>query len=412
MNIEIDSSKDHTVNTVPIIQAPLNTNIIVDTVASEPQDSDSENDFGYLVNKKKVAPPKAAADYDSDTGKSVKSHKSKKSEDSEYKPRTYAASEPTMVENVANSFLKSGVFDYQREHVMTEDDIRREKSYMLHQYESRNIQNRYSTLNLTMNNSLDEIRNELEYINNKRDMENNMINWKQGMYLVLNGMVELNQKYDPFDVDLTNWRKDIHFELMREGKYDDVLQELIMKWKGKMPITPELKLLGMIGMSLGSGVFAAKQAAAEKAKRKREEINIKEKVQEEFEKMKQEMQKEMRKEMYQQQPVYTRFAHEDELRSSSIPEERSVSRINTFSPKMQGPSINVNDDAILELVKQDFMDSTIDDATEPIVHNGDNETIEGTIEETSTEKRKGAGRPKGSPNKKKNSPLVNIVSIE
>jgi hypothetical protein len=131
-----------------------------------------------------------------------------------------------------------------------------------------------------MDNSLEEIQNELQFILSKREMENNMTTWKRGFMLFVDSIVALNSAYDPFQfkVDLSDWARDTHFDVFEQGKYDEVLEELILKWRGKVPMSPEMKLAFILGSSLVFGVMAKKKEAAMLAKRREEDRLMEERI--------------------------------------------------------------------------------------------------------------------------------------
>ncbi len=318
-NIEIDVGKDKIVATAaPYRISMSNVEVeepqkktssaqieIPERKRQEAVDSDG-SDYAFLANPKKLTAPKEIPvpeaedkdkdttddgahinrnhNSDSDSGRSrhsartwkshhsTHSHKSKRSERSEYRPRYSmpddvrpgGSSAPPLV----NSLFSSGLFS-RRTHAMTEDDIRREKSYLLQQYQTKNRDELYSPKRFTMDSSLEEIQNELQFIVSKREMENSMSTWKQSFLFCADMIVQLNTTYDPFNfkVDLNDWAADLNYDVTRAGKYDEVLEELIMKWRGKMPMSPEMKLLFMMGTSLVFGVVNKKKEAALLAKR-------------------------------------------------------------------------------------------------------------------------------------------------
>lgn len=63
---------------------------------------------------------------------------------------------------------------------------------------------------------------------------------------VCSGIEFLNGKFDPFDVKLDGWSESIYENL---DEYDDVFEELHEKYKEKVKMAPELKLVMMVGGS-------------------------------------------------------------------------------------------------------------------------------------------------------------------
>lgn len=146
---------------------------------------------------------------------------------------------------------------------MTDEEIRREKAFLLFQYESKNKDFRYSKAHLTMNSSLDDIKNEIELINSKRAMESNMSFWRRGMVLCSEGLVYLNNTFDPFSVEMSDWSKQMAYEVMEEKSYDELLEELVLKYKSTGISAPvEIRLALAVGASFGFGVMAKKRENA------------------------------------------------------------------------------------------------------------------------------------------------------
>lgn len=180
----------------------------------------------------------------------------------------------------ASSFINSSMFTTSKSHAaMTDEERTTQKAYLLQQFLFKNKNSAYSSKRLTMDNDIDEIKNEVEAITQKRSMENNMNMWKKSLLLVVDGAAALNSSYDPFDIDLGDWAMDMHTQVSHEGNYDDVLNELISKYSGKFPVSPEFKLLFMMGSSLAIGVAATKRNKAELKKRLNQEKLMEEKMQ-------------------------------------------------------------------------------------------------------------------------------------
>jgi hypothetical protein len=60
------------------------------------------------------------------------------------------------------------------------------------------------------------------------------------------GIEHLNKVYDPFDIQLDGWSESVYENI---GEYDEVFEELYHKYKNKVKIAPEIKLLGMFAGS-------------------------------------------------------------------------------------------------------------------------------------------------------------------
>merc|ERR1711935_913791 len=65
-----------------------------------------------------------------------------------------------------------------------------------------------------------------------------------------------NDKYDPFDFQLSGWSQHMNIEV---DSYEDVLEELYEKYKGKgNKMSPELKLMLLVGFSASAFHFSKK----------------------------------------------------------------------------------------------------------------------------------------------------------
>jgi hypothetical protein len=112
---------------------------------------------------------------------------------------------------------------------------------------------------MTMDNSLDEIRNEFTRIKSILDNESMVKFCKHGLVMGIKGIEMLNGAYDPIGVDLDGWSEAMSYS-MATTEYDEVLSELCEKYKGTGSMSPEVKLLLMIIMSGAMFSFSKKAA--------------------------------------------------------------------------------------------------------------------------------------------------------
>lgn len=123
------------------------------------------------------------------------------------------------------------------------DDIRRKKCEYLYKLEKLSAKRK--VIDMTMNNTLDEIRNEYERVCNEMKNERTVAFLKRMMLLGVQGFEMLNNKFDPLGVDLDGWSESMGYSLENQ-EYDEVLSELYEKYKGTGQMSPELKLIFMI----------------------------------------------------------------------------------------------------------------------------------------------------------------------
>jgi hypothetical protein len=99
----------------------------------------------------------------------------------------------------------------------------------------------------TMDNSLEEIKQEFSRLVDARNLESSLRFQRQMLMGAITGMEWMNNKFDPFDVKLEGWSESVHTNV---EDFDEIFEELYDKYKerGKMP--PEMRLMMAVA---GSG---------------------------------------------------------------------------------------------------------------------------------------------------------------
>jgi hypothetical protein len=92
----------------------------------------------------------------------------------------------------------------------------------------------------TMDNSLDEIKGEYDRLVDARNLEGSLRFQRQALMGVVTGLEWMNNRFDPFDLNLNGWSESVHENV---EDFDEIFEELYDKYKdrGKMP--PEARLL-------------------------------------------------------------------------------------------------------------------------------------------------------------------------
>lgn len=92
----------------------------------------------------------------------------------------------------------------------------------------------------TMDNSLDEIKGEYDRLVDARNLESSLRFQRQALMGVVTGLEWMNNRFDPFDLNLEGWSESVHENV---EDFDEIFEELYDKYKdrGKMP--PEARLL-------------------------------------------------------------------------------------------------------------------------------------------------------------------------
>ena len=130
---------------------------------------------------------------------------------------------------------------------LSPEEERKEKSDMinkLNRLESKGFQ---ISRRFTLDNSLEEIKQEFERLMDARNLESSIKFQRQMMMGVVTGMELMNNKFNPFDWQLDGWSESVHENV---DDYDEVFEELYDKYKGKGQMPPEARLLFMM---VGSG---------------------------------------------------------------------------------------------------------------------------------------------------------------
>ena len=270
----------------------------------------------------------------------------------------------------ASNPLSSTFFQRKSDQDLTEDEIRRLKSEFLERYEKINRKRKYSPKILSMRNDLGEIRNELEYVTTRHKNGQLSTMWKHGISAVVTGIASLNDDWfkDPYELELSEWAENVTHDVHNSGNYEDVLDELIEKWhQGKLPISPEMKLLMMLGGSAFINIRNKKQQQAKLKKRLREERLMEEKMNRMFDERIRNMQQQPAAPSTTQGGGYQNGAGNHPLHSQ-VPPPSGFQGIPVMQPthpyhdqnsipKMKGPSLSKED--LMKKLNEQFIDSDI-----------------------------------------------------
>ena len=92
----------------------------------------------------------------------------------------------------------------------------------------------------TMDNSLEEIKQEYDRLVDARNLESSLRFQRQALMGVVTGLEWMNNRFDPFDLNLDGWSESVHENV---EDFDEIFEELYDKYKdrGKMP--PEARLM-------------------------------------------------------------------------------------------------------------------------------------------------------------------------
>jgi len=99
----------------------------------------------------------------------------------------------------------------------------------------------------TMDNSVDEIKNEYFRLVDARQLETSIKFQREMLMGAITGMEWLNGRFDPFDIKLEGWSESVHENV---EDFDEIFEELYDKYKDRGKMSPEMRLIMAVG---GSG---------------------------------------------------------------------------------------------------------------------------------------------------------------
>jgi len=128
----------------------------------------------------------------------------------------------------------------------TLDEINQEKQEMLYRLDRFEQNGFKASRKFNMTSNYDDIKFEYERIKKQRDVDKSIKFQRKILMAVCSGVEFLNGKFDPLNVKLDGWSESIYENLQ---EYDEVFEDLHEKYKEKVKVAPELKLLMMVGGS-------------------------------------------------------------------------------------------------------------------------------------------------------------------
>lgn len=103
-----------------------------------------------------------------------------------------------------------------------------------------------SSQRMGIHSDIEEIRTEYKRMTYALECERSIKFQRKMLIAAISGLEFLNEKFDPFDVELNGWSQNVHENV---DEYDGVFEELFNKYKTKMQVAPEIKLMFMLGGS-------------------------------------------------------------------------------------------------------------------------------------------------------------------
>lgn len=127
--------------------------------------------------------------------------------------------------------------------------IDEEKADILNRLARLEKKGHHSSKKFTAYSSIDEMRMEYKRIMYSIEVEQSIRFSRRMLIACITGVEFLNKRYNPFDLQLDGWSESV---MENVDDYDGVFEELYNKYKTKMHVAPEVKLIMMLG---GSGMM-------------------------------------------------------------------------------------------------------------------------------------------------------------
>jgi hypothetical protein len=94
--------------------------------------------------------------------------------------------------------------------------------------------------------NVEELRSEVKRITYSIDVEQSIRFSRRMLIACVTGLEFLNKRYNPFEIQLDGWSESV---MENVDDYDGVFEELYVKYRSKVSIAPEVKLIMMLGGS-------------------------------------------------------------------------------------------------------------------------------------------------------------------
>jgi hypothetical protein len=94
--------------------------------------------------------------------------------------------------------------------------------------------------------NVEDLRNEVKRITYSIDVEQSIRFSRRMLVACVTGLEFLNKRYNPFEIQLEGWSESV---MENVDDYDGVFEELYVKYRSKVSVAPEVKLIMMLGGS-------------------------------------------------------------------------------------------------------------------------------------------------------------------
>lgn len=265
-------------------------NLLENNSGKKPQTTDTDYYFNMIANPSKIIPEVRKTSEDSelndllkDSDSSSSSIKSSSSSSSSSSRKSSSSSsskssssrqkvdhiqyspvkdQPIFAKPSSNSSYNAPQTDIKPVETtkpLTVQEIRMKKIELLRKLAEIKSKGYQLSKDYDFNSSLEEMEYEFDLLKSFADKRNSVKMAKGFILQSVSVMEFLNDKYDPFDFQLSGWGEHVSVEV---DSWDDVLEELAEKYKGSgKKMAPEIKLLYLVIASASAFHFAKSQAS-------------------------------------------------------------------------------------------------------------------------------------------------------
>lgn len=135
-----------------------------------------------------------------------------------------------------NDDYYSNSYTYQK----STQEIKNEKQELLYQFNRMEAKGQKVPRKFNMDSDLDDMKNEFERLKRDKEVDVSISFQRKMLVAAVTGIEFLNNKFDPLDVKLDGWSENINDNI---SDYDEIFEELHLKYKSKSKMAPELRLL-------------------------------------------------------------------------------------------------------------------------------------------------------------------------
>jgi tetrahydromethanopterin S-methyltransferase subunit B len=122
----------------------------------------------------------------------------------------------------------------------SKEEILKEKFTVLRKLEELETKGVHLSKHYTMDSSLDEMKGEYEHHISEKERKNSVQFQAKMLTTFITGIEFLNTKLNPFDIKLDGFSESINENI---EDYDDIFSEIHEKYKGKVKMAPEIRLV-------------------------------------------------------------------------------------------------------------------------------------------------------------------------